>query len=47
MVKFNFFFILNGLRIREIWSFHMMSYFSIQVNGKLNVRMQSVTKVIV
>ena len=47
MVKCNFFIVFNGLRRRVIGSFHMMSYFSIQVNGKLNVGVQSVTRVIV
>ena len=46
MVKCNFFFVFNGLRRRVIESFHMISYFSIQVNGELNVGVQSVTKVI-
>jgi len=47
VVKYNFFFVFNGLRKRAIGSFHMMSYFSIQVNDKLNVEVQSVTRVIV
>ena len=46
MVKCNFFFVCNGLRRWAIGSFYIMSYFSIQVNGELNVRVQSVTKVI-
>ena len=46
MIKCNVFFVFKGLRRQTIWFFHMMSYFSIQVNGKLNVRMQSVRSVI-
>ena len=47
VVKCNFFFVFNGLRRGAIGSFHIISYFSIQVNGKLNVGVQSVTNVIV
>ena len=38
MIKYNFFFVFNGLRSEAIESFYMMSYFSIQINGKLNVK---------
>ena len=44
MVKCNFFFDFNGLRRRAIGSFHIMSYFSIKVNDKLNDGVQSVTR---
>ena len=44
MVKYNFFFDFNGLRRRAIGSFHIMSYFSIKVNDKLNDGVQSVTR---
>ena len=46
VVKFNFSFVFKGLRRCAIGFFHVMSYFSIQVNGKLNVREQSITMVI-
>ena len=46
MIKCNFFFIFKGLKRVAIETFHVMLYFSIQVNDKLNVGMQSVTIVI-
>ena len=47
MVKCNVFFVFKGLRRQKIWFFHVMSYFSIQVNDKLNVGVQSVRRVII
>ena len=47
VVKCNFFFVFNGLRKWAIGSFQTISCFSIQVNDKLNIEVQSVTRVIV
>ena len=47
MIKYNFLFIFKKLRKWTIESFQAVSYFSIQVNPKLDVRVQSVTSVIV
>ena len=46
MVKCNFSFIFNRLSRGAIGYFHIVSYFSIQVNIKLKNRVQSVTKFI-
>ena len=42
VVKYNFFFIFKELKIWAIESFYMVPCFSIQVNNKLDVEMQSV-----
>ena len=47
MIKYNFLFIFRELRNWAIGYFHVMSYFFIQFNGKLNVGMQNVTIIIV
>ena len=39
MIRCNLFFVFKVLRIRAIRSFHVVPYFSIHVNRKLNVRM--------
>ena len=47
VIKCNFSFIFKGLRKWTISSFQVMLYFFVQIDGKLNIRMQSVTNVIV
>ena len=47
MIKYNLFFVFKELKRMTIKSFHVISYFSIQVNSKLKVVMQSLRIVIV
>ena len=47
VIKCNLSFVFKVLRIEAIMSFYAVLYFSIQVNNKLNVGMQRVTKIIV
>ena len=47
VVNCNLSFVFKALRRGAIGFFHVVLYFSIRVNGKLNIKVQSVTKVIV
>ena len=47
MVKYNLSFVFKGSRREVIRSFHIVPYFSIQINNKLDIKVQSVTKIIV
>ena len=47
VVKYNFSFVFKESRKWAIRSFHLMLYFFIQVNSKLDVNVQSVTMIIV
>ena len=44
MIKCNFLFVFKELRRGAIKSFHIVSYFFIQFNGKLDVGVQSINK---
>ena len=47
MIKNNVSFVFKGLRKIAIRSFYMVPYFSIQVNSKLDVEVQSVIRIII
>ena len=47
MIKCNLSFVFKVLRMEAIISFYMVIYFSIQINNKLDVGVQRVTKIIV
>ena len=47
MVTYNLSFVFKGLRREKIRYFHMVLYFSIKVNSKLNVGVQSVTRILI
>ena len=47
MIKCNLSFVFKVLRMEAIMSFFAVLYFSIQVNNKLDVGVQRVTKIIV
>jgi len=47
MIKYNLYFVFKGLRREAIKYFHIVTYFSTQINGKLDVELQNVTTIIV
>jgi len=47
MVKYNLSFVFKGLRREKIRYFHIVSYFSIKFNGKFDIGVQSVTRIII